>query len=319
MPNVLPSHACPSRPYSRGRVILLGASGWSPSAELALTNLLSTSFPKIYGANWMLQLKPLTYQQIRKIVKGAMYYYGLGYSTKEPQKFFRNLQAGFAKSDPSIQKEAITKVLFFISGIDPSKYPGDIALLKTGKYDSQAQSTQNEIASTQAKEDLAYEIQDKIDRGVKAIADKAIDAGSFVQSALPWYLRPTTLLPVALLGAVAYFYIQKKGLSTIARTIYKSNPISPREVLRQKANESYKVFHDRKPKKTISIPHIETSELVELGKGLELGYKSKKWTGKSANYLHKFGPGVRLMMTPDRKTLILQGGQMRVEDVGIIN
>lgn len=319
MPNGQPSFAFPSRPYSRGRVILFGNSGWPAEAERALNTLLTESFPKIYGSNWQLQLKPLTFAQIKKVIKGAMYYYGLGYSIKDYPKFFRNLQAGFAKNDPSIQKEAITKVLAFISGLDPKRYPADVALLKTGKVDASAQQIQRDMASTEAKEELAYEIQDKINRGVSAIADKAIDAGSFVNSALPWYLRPKTLLPVAILGAVAYFYFQKKGMQTIARTLYKANPISPREVLRQKAKESYKVFHDRKPKKTISIPFIETQELVELGKGLELGYKSKKWTGKPANYLHKFGPGVRLMMTPDRKTLILHGGQMRVEDVGIIN
>jgi hypothetical protein len=282
---------------------------------MALNKLVGESFPKIYGSNWLLNLKPLTFSQVKKVTKGAMYYYGLGYGITQYPKFYRNLQTGFAKSDPSIPKEAITKVLAFISGIDPAKYPGDIALLKTGKFDSSAQANQTDIANTQAKEDLAYEVQDKINRGVGAILDKAGDAGSFINKALPWYFRPTTLLPVALLGGLAYLWIQKKGLGALTRPLYKKNPIDPLE----RSAKAYKMFHGRKPKRVLEMPHIDTSELVELGKGLEIGYKSDKWTGKNTNYLHKFGPGVRLMMTPDGKTLVLKGGKMKVKDVGITN
>jgi len=88
---------------------------------------------------------------------------------------------------------------------------------------------------------------------------------------------------------------------------------------REKAKEAYKVFTDFEPKKTKAIPYIDCEELAELGDALQIGYRSKKWTGRKENYLHDFSKGVKLMCTPDRKTLIITGGNMSVEDVGIVN
>lgn len=294
-----------------GQGTLLGA--WTSAEESALNEILKTSFPKIYGSNWLEQMKPLTLADVRKIVKGAMYYYGLGYSINDYKSFFRSLQ----KALPEILPLNVTKVLAFISGIDAARFPADIALLKTGRASNVAKVQQAEIATKEKKEYIAQEIQDKIDRGVSAVASAGVDAVKTVSSALPWYLRPTTLIPVAAVAALGYFWFQKKGLSTIlaAGRGYTKNPITKREA----AKKTFEIFHDRKPRKTIALPEIDASELVHLGQALEIGYRSNKWTGKKTNYLHKFDKGVRMMCTPDRKTLVIHGGQMEIQDVGIVH
>lgn len=294
---------------------------WTSAQESALNAILNDSLPRIYtgssgyGVAWINQVKPLTKDQVKRIIKGAMYYYGLGYSPTDYKSFFRNLQ----KSLPDIQPLLVTKVLALISGITPDKYPADYALLKTGQVSSDLQAQQAQQRSEEKKAEIAFEIQDKINRGVGAVASAGLDAAKTISAALPWYLRPTTLLPVALLGLGAYAYIQTRGASKLLRPFYKSNPISKAEVKRAQAQKTFEMFHDKKPKKTKVLPRIDASELVELGDALEIGYRSSKWTGKRANYLHKFGKGVKLMCTPDRKTLVIHGGQMDVQDVGIVN
>ena len=295
------------RGFVAGRGLLHGSS-----VDNAIEDLLNESFVKIYGSNWIKQLSPLNFSQIQKVLKGAMYYYGLGYDPKNYSAFFRNLQ----KSFPEIQPLAITKVLSFISGIDRQKFPRDFALQKTGKVDPTAMAAQKDISSAERKEEIAYEIKDKIDRGTKAIASSAMDAASTINSALPWYLKPSLLLPVAGVAAVAYFMLQKKAMSSILRPSYKSNPVPEGRV---KAQKLFKTFHERKATKTKSIDEIDASELVQLGDALEIGYRSNKWTGKKENYLLTFGKGVKLMSTADGKTLVISGGKMEVKNVGIIN
>jgi hypothetical protein len=295
------------RGFVNGRGLLHGNA-----VDDAIKDLLNESFVKIYGSNWIQHLSPLNISQIQKVLKGAMYYYGLGYDPKNYSAFFRNLQ----KSFPEIQPLAITKVLAFISGIDKEKFPGDYALLKTGKVDPFAMNAQKQISSTERKEAIAYEIKDKLDRGAKAIASSAIDAAGTINSALPWYLKPSLLLPVAGVAALAYFMLQKKAMGAILRPSYKSNPVPEG---RAQAKKLFEEFHERKPKKTKTIEAIDASELVQLGDALEIGYRSNKWTGKKENYLHSFGKGVKLMATADGKTLVISGGKMEVKNVGIIN
>jgi len=295
------------------RGVLLGA--WGSAESAALESIIKSTFPKIYGSNWLQNLRPLSLAQVSQILRAAMYYYSLGYSTQDYKAFFRNIQ----KSFPDILPLNVTKVLAFISGIDPARYPSDIALLKTGIASKAAMEQQKELSSEESKAAMAYEIQDKINRGAGAIASAGYDAAKTINAALPWYLKPTTLIPVALVGLGVFYFIQAKGAAKILRPLYKSNPIDKSEIKRSAANKTYEMFHDQKPKKIKSIKRIDTEELVELGNALELGYASKKWTGKKANYLHKIGKGVKVMCTPDRKTLVIHGGQMEIKDVGIIN
>lgn len=77
------------------------------------------------------------------------------------------------------------------------------------------------------------------------------------------------------------------------------------------------MFHDKAPKKRYSIPKIDTKELVFLGRGLDIGYKSDKWTGQNQNYLHNFGKRIKLFATSDGKSLILKGPGLFINKNGI--
>lgn len=301
-----------SNGFGRGAIL----AGWTSEQETALNKILTESFPKRYSPgsmDWLKQLAPLTLEQVKKIVKAAMYYYSLGYPNSiEGIKLFKG---PLQKSLPQFSPMLVTKVLSFVTGLDKETYPADYALLKTGQVNKGLQEQQAEMRKEEKKAAIAYEIQDKIDRGVSAVASAGVDAVKAVSSALPWYLRPTTLIPIAGVAALGYFWLQKKGIGTVLGTRYRSNPISKREA----AKKTFEVFHDRKPKKTIAIPEIDASELVNLGQALEIGYRSNKWTGKKTNYLHTFDKGVRMMCTPDRKTLVIHGGQMEIQDVGIVH
>lgn len=284
--------------------------------DKALDQIVNVSLPKIFGLPndpnfWLRQFAPLTKDQIKRIIRALMYYYGLGYDPRDVKSFYLPLK----KSLPDLAAWT-TKVAEFMTGIDPARFPADYALLKTGRVNADLQQQQKEIANKEKREAIAYEIQDKINRGVSAVASTGLEAAKTVNAALPWYMRPTTILPLAGVAALAYFYLQKKGIKEVLRPIYKMNPIAKP---RAKAKDVYKMFHAMDPKKTIALDAIDTKELVQLGNALEVGYRSKKWTGKAENYLHKFGKGVRLMCTADRKTLIIHGGNMEVQDVGIVN
>jgi len=311
-----------SRRVLAGRGVLLGAA-WTSEDEAALNTIFDSTFPKVFGPNWPLQLLPLTRAQVREIVKAAMYYYGLGYALTDWKRDaaaggFRN---SIQKSLPKYKPLEITKVLSFISRINKEEFPGDYALLSRGHAVKDASKQQQEQQAAERRAEIAYEIQDKIKRGTGAIASTAVEVGSLVNAALPWYFRPTTLLAVAAVGGLGYLLLQKKAAGVVRKAIsYRQNPVEldPGEK-QQAARRKYKEFHGRNPKKTISLPGIDTEHLTHLGYVKELGYSSDKWTGKKENYLHDFGRGVRLMCTPDGKTLVITGGKMRVEDVGIVN
>lgn len=310
-----------ARRFGPGRGFLLGAAAWTSEDEKALNTLLNDSFDRVFQKNWPLLLAPLTRDQIKTIIRAAMYYYGLGYSV---QDWKRDEKAGgfrqrLQKSLPQFKPADITKVLAFLSRINQNEFPGDYALLTRGHASAEATEQQQQQQSAQRRQEIAYEIQDKIKRGTGAIASTAVESASLVNAALPWYMRPTTLLMVAAVGAVGYFALQKKGASIVRKAIsYKRNPVESDE-LEDGARRIYKRFNGFNPKKVIELDHINTEHVAHLGDVLELGYRSNKWTGKKANYLHEFGKGVKLYATADGKALIITGGKMRVEDVGIVN
>jgi hypothetical protein len=129
-------------------------------------------------------------------------------------------------------------------------------------------------------------------------------------------LNPKLLLPLGLAG-LAWFYIAPL---MPRRPRYKKNPISKREAqkkLQKDAEEKYLEFHAKPPRRRKKIMLPDLGEMVELGSALEIGYRSKKWTGKAENYLHKFGKKVSLLASADGKALVITGGDLNVESRGI--
>lgn len=63
--------------------------------------------------------------------------------------------------------------------------------------------------------------------------------------------------------------------------------------------------------------------LVLLGKAVAIEYECDKLNGggdgQVATYRHKFGKGVKLMCSPDGKTLYIKGGRMYTNERGIVN
>ena len=100
------------------------------------------------------------------------------------------------------------------------------------------------------------------------------------------------------------------------------NPIERKDLkptVEARTEKLYKAFHQLPVKRRKSITLPDTAGLVELGEALEIGYRSAKYDGKKKNYLHKFGKGVKLYSTADAKGLLVCGGKMEVQDVGIVN
>ncbi len=291
----------------------LGA--FDPKTGYYISKILLETFPKIYSngtQEWQKQFAPLKLADIVEIVKSAMYYYGLGYSIKD-FSFRKALQQSLPKYDPKL----VTQVLQFLSGIDAGRFPQDVYFLKTGKIDATAAKAQSSAASDEAIAAFKYELADKAQRGAAAVVEAAQGTGKYLENTLPWYLKPKVIIPLGL-GAVALMYLaQAKGIFDTFS--WKKNPVEPKESKRAQARKAYKVFNDFEPKRTKAIPLIDCEELAELGDALQIGYRSKKWTGRKENYLHEFGKGVKLMCTPDRKTLVITGGKMTIEDVGIVN
>jgi len=168
---------------------------------------------------------------------------------------------------------------------------------------------------------------EKIAEKVGVVARSASQVIQAAESALPWYFKPQTVLVVAGLGAVVYILVTTGAARKIAGRMiskdrqYQQNPVKQSKAAKAAAaaDRMYEIFHDRKPSKAKRIKRIEADSLAELGNALEIGYSSDKWTGKSQDYLHEFGKGVKLYATPDRKALIITGGKMSVESVGIVN
>lgn len=83
------------------------------------------------------------------------------------------------------------------------------------------------------------------------------------------------------------------------------------------AIETYKKFHAREPKKVNKINIPETSELVQLGELTAIGYKSTKWTGKSAEYMHEFQRNKPILATDKNGEYLYVIGRVRITDRGI--
>jgi hypothetical protein len=59
--------------------------------------------------------------------------------------------------------------------------------------------------------------------------------------------------------------------------------------------------------------------LVELGELAGVLYDSDKWDGRRKSFIHETTrPRPRLFATPDRKRLVILGGQIRVKPDGLV-
>lgn len=259
--------------------------------------ILNWYFPEQYQKNWSQSIK-LSFDQMGQVIKAAIYYYSLGYALTDWKNFKDSLQ----KSLPSLPPLEVSKLLSLLSGLNFDRFPLAAEYLKSGKTTVSTALKQDSIRAGEKTKFVVEEAADKIKRGAAAIAETTV-------SNLPWYLKPQILIPAA--AAVALYWKFGRG----KKRAYQMNPIKGLKA----ANKKYEEFHDREPDKFYSIPAIDTSHLVELGKALEIGYESKKWTGKPESYLHEFGEGVKLYATPDGKTLIIRGGKLKLTTHGIEN
>lgn len=92
----------------------------------------------------------------------------------------------------------------------------------------------------------------------------------------------------------------------------------------RKAIKKYTDFHGHGPKgeSQVRFPHPGT--LICLGDAIEIVYRSDKKNGggdgKSAEYVHKFAPGAKLMCNESgEKWLYIAGDKIVVKEPGIIN
>lgn len=167
---------------------------------------------------------------------------------------------------------------------------------------------------------------EKVAEKVGIVARSAAQVITAAEQAIPWYMKPQTILVVAGIGAVVYILVTTGAARKIAgrigsRNDYQKNPIrlSKADRAAAAADRVYQIFHDAKPTKSKRIKNLNLDAFAELGNALEIGYQSDKWTGEKQNYMHEFGKGVKLFSSADGKALIVTGGKMSVESVGIVN
>lgn len=249
------------------------------------------------------------------IGKAAYYYRNFNYSrAKEKAKNLRDMIAKDMGATVD-ERAGILRLLLMLDAIQKPEFP----LLATYLSPQKITASTVKDAAAAAVSQSASAAADHL----KQVAKETVsDAGKLVSSAYdsvnemaPWYLKPKVLLPVGLIGLFLFYGMPLLKAAKATRPKYLANPIPANRV---KARKKYKEFHAIEPKKTVSVSKIDTSELVELGKALEIGYKSKKWEGKNNNYLHKFGRGVRLCSTADGKALIILGGKLETTERGIV-
>lgn len=212
------------------------------------------------------------------------------------------------------KRRSIMVILMFLEDISDRLHKdwlyGNVGV---SSYTTAARQTAERIATGAA--DIAKETA----RDFIATAAQGARAGLDTAAAnLPWYLNPKLLLPIGLAG-IAFFYLAPL---MPRRPQYKKNPISKKEAqknisLREQAEKKYTEFHAMPPRRRKKIFLPDLGELVQLGPALEIGYRSKKWTGKAENYLHKFGKKVNLYASADGKALVIAGGELNVESRGI--
>ena len=284
---------------------------FSSREDAAYDTMLSVALPAVYGSNWLSQLYPLTRSNVLALAKNLSYYHLRGYAYGD----WRSIKAAVQKAFPSLDPVRVSAALAMLEGLPADRYPAYIQLIRTGKWMKDEAKAQGGQTRTETLTSVADSVKDKVAQGTREIAKTFADTASYALQDLPWFLQPKFLL---IGGAVVggLFLLGYSGVGkALIRPKYKTNPV-PRSEL---AARKYREFHGFNPGKTVRIPEIDTSHLTELGKALEIGYRSGKWTGKPENYLHQFGKGVRLMATPDGKALVISGGQLDVKDVGIVN
>lgn len=206
------------------------------------------------------------------------------------------------------RRRGVLGLLFFIEEMtDPLHLAWIKSNVSSGTYVDAVRATAGRAGAAvrEGVQDTAREYVATVATGIRSGLDTA-------SAILPWYANPKILIPVGL-AAAAWVYLRPL-LPAPRRPKYQKNPIEKKE----KAAKKYEEFHAMPPTKRRAINEIDTSELVDLGRALEIGYKSKKWTGKNENYLHKFGPRIRVYATADGDALVLAGGDLDVQSRGIV-
>lgn len=82
------------------------------------------------------------------------------------------------------------------------------------------------------------------------------------------------------------------------------NPAGIPEAEQQKADDRYRLWHDRDPREEILAKIRWPNEAVELARATAIGYRSDKWgkVGKGKDYIHHFEqPYPRVLVAADRK------------------
>lgn len=88
-------------------------------------------------------------------------------------------------------------------------------------------------------------------------------------------------------------------------------------MVHEKAIRNFKTFHGRAPRKLGGLDFTMPRSLTYLGNAYAIEYESTKalhGTHKLRLYRHKVGPGVKIYLHPDGKTLLIRGGHFRVTD-----
>ena len=284
------------------------------SYEEDIFSALETKFPGFAASLGM--TKPRALVAIGK----AAFYYRNGYSrSRDKAKSLRDAISKDMKATDA-EKLGVLRLLVFMEEIKKPEFPLLATYLSPEKIGVSAftEAATATVKETAAK--VADRVKDAARETVRDAAGLVKSSIETVSSALPWYFSPKLLIPMAA-GVLLLIYGRPllsmiKGPAAAARK-YISNPL-PASGRRKAAAEKYEEFNGFKSARRVAIPEIDTSELVELGKPLEIGYRSKKWTGKAADYLHEFeGKGLKLLCTPDGKTLLLTGPGLRVTNRGI--
>lgn len=84
-----------------------------------------------------------------------------------------------------------------------------------------------------------------------------------------------------------------------------------------KAVQNYKKFHGRSPAKLGSFEFTMPKSVTYLGDAYAIKYESTKKLGgvhKKRLFEHDMGPGVKIYLHPNKKSLIITGGRFRVTD-----
>lgn len=84
------------------------------------------------------------------------------------------------------------------------------------------------------------------------------------------------------------------------------------------AVKNFEKFHGRKVNKQTSFDFTAPKAVTFLGRGVAIEYASDKVLAgrprKNRVYRHKLGPGVKIYLHPNRKWLLISGGNFRVTD-----